>query len=91
VKCSISARSLPTIKKGRRLLLDPADESLLGGKFGELLVVLQELSSGFGDHDMVIALQGVLSDRVVSRIGSEDCKDRRVKHRDNACTRGRTY
>lgn len=36
-------------------------------------MMLQQLSSGLRDHDVVIPFEGVLGDRVVSRVGGKDC------------------
>ena len=54
-------------------LFNPADETSLGGQFGEFLVVLQQLRGGLGDHDVVVPLERILGDRVVGRVGRKDC------------------
>jgi hypothetical protein len=45
-------------------------------------MMLQQLSSGLGDHDVVIPFEGVLGDRVVSRVGGKDCEVQKSKVRE---------
>ena len=64
-------------------LLDPTHETSLSSQLGQFLVVLQQLRSRLGDHDVVITFESVLGDRVMSRVWGEDWKSR-----EKTCSRG---
>lgn len=59
-------------RKRAYVLLNPAHETLVSSQLGQFLVVLQKLGSWLGDHDMMIALQSVLCNGKVGRVGSEN-------------------
>lgn len=55
------------------VVLDVNVDTLLLSEINQLLVLLEDLDSGLGDHDMDAALNGVLCDGEVGRVGGEDC------------------
>jgi hypothetical protein len=57
------------------VVLDETDQSLLLGDINQFLVILDFLSSGLGNEDMMAEVQSFGSDWEMGRIGSEndDC------------------
>lgn len=69
----LSSRSSVVVSRVKPLVvLDPADEVLLGGELSELLVVSEELGRRLGDEDVVAEGKGLFGDGVVGGVGSED-------------------
>jgi hypothetical protein len=54
------------------VVLDETDQSLLLGDINQFLVILDFLSSGLGDEDVMTEVQSFGSDWEMSRIGSKD-------------------
>jgi hypothetical protein len=54
------------------VVLDETDQSLLLGNIDQFLVVLDFLSSGLGDKDVMAEVQSFGSDWEMGRIGSKD-------------------
>jgi len=53
-------------------MLNETDQSLLPGQFDQLLMILDFLSSGLGDQDVMTLVQGLDSDWEMCRVGCED-------------------